>query len=142
MTQAQQAPYEFDFTKIFGEFKLPVLNVDGVAGLLKKNLDAFQKANAVAFEAFQQTTKQQAEFLRNAFDALTAAVGEITEAKTTEDRLTKQTALAKENVQKTLANIREISDIVAKANAQSFAVVSARINESFDDFAGLVNKAA
>lgn len=135
-------PYDYDFTKMFGDFKMPAVNVEGFADIFKKNLDTIQKTNAVVLQAMQETTKFQADFVRQQVNALSAAFAEIAEAKTVEDRVAKQAAFAKENLQKAVDNLREVSGIVAKANAQSIDVVSTRMNENIDDLTGLVGKAA
>jgi phasin family protein len=50
-----------------------------------------------------------------------------------EDRLAKQADLSKQAIEKGIANARELSEMVTKANTEAFNVLNKRVTESFDE---------
>jgi len=50
-----------------------------------------------------------------------------------EDKMAKQTELTKDAFEKALAHMRELSDMVTKANHEAMEIVSQRVAESLDE---------
>jgi phasin family protein len=50
-----------------------------------------------------------------------------------EDRIAKQAELSKQALEKGIANARELTEMVTKANTEAFNVINKRVTESFDE---------
>ena len=59
-----------------------------------------------------------------------------------EDRVAKHAEFSKSAMEKGMSNVRDISDMVAKANSDAFGVLSRRMSESFDEMRDYASKRA
>lgn len=125
---------EIDFTKIMGEFKVPSVDMDVFVQAQRKNFEAFASANQLAFEGIQAVAKRQGDILREAIEELTRAGKELASVDQTPDaRVAKQAELAKAGFEKALANLRELSEMLMKANGDAIEVITHRISEALDE---------
>src|SRR6186997_703145 len=90
----------FDFTKLMSEFQLPGVDFTALVDRERKNIEALVKANRIAFEGWQNLVRRQAEMLEETMKKVVADAGQ-------EDPKKKRADLAKEGVEKALANMRE-----------------------------------
>lgn len=129
-----------DFTKAAGKFKMPGFDVDGLMAAQKKNLDALTAANKKAVEGAQTLAKRQAELLQASLDAATKAADEVTKSASPQDAAAKQTDLYKAAVETGLTNMRELAELVTKANADVAETINARFAESLDELKAQIVK--
>ncbi len=129
---------ELDVTKILGEFKLPGVDMETIVATQRKNIDALTKANQLAIEGFQTVARRQIEILRSGVDEASAMMRDLMSSTTNEERVAKQTAIAKQSIEKAIANARELAEIVAKAQTEAFDVLNKRFTEGFDEVGGLI----
>ena len=131
-----------DMTKLFGEMKMPGLDMEGFMAAQKKNIEAVTTANRLAVEGFQAVAQRQAEILRSTMEELSKASQDLMSQGKPEDKMAKQADLAKEAFEKALANMREIAEMAAKANNEAADVINSRVSESIDEIKDLLSKAA
>lgn len=131
---------EFDINKYFGDinkyvadFKAPTFDVEGLVAIQRKNFEALSAANKLAVEAMQAVMKRQAEVLRQAMDEVAVAVREVSAPGTAPEKAARQTELAKDAFERTVANVRELSEMVAKSNIEAGDVLNKRVAESLDE---------
>jgi len=125
---------DLDFTKIMGEFKMPEVNVDLFVQAQRKNFEAFASANQLALEGIQAVAKRQGDILREAIEELTQAGKELAAIdQAPEARVAKQAELAKAAFEKAIANLRELGDMMIKANGEAAEVITHRISEALDE---------
>lgn len=132
----------FDFARIMGEFRVPGIDMDQMLAAQRKNFEAIAAANRAAMEGMQAVTQRQAEILREIAEEGAAAMQEMLAAGAPEDKIARQAELVKANFERTLANLKELSEMMAKSNGEAFAIVNARISESLDEFRAVVKKKA
>ncbi len=124
----------FDVTKVLADFRVPGIDVDAVVASQRKNIEALTQANQLAVEGAQALIRRQVEIARQAMDEFSSAVKEIVQPNGShEDRLVKNAEISKLAMEKGLANARELTELVAKANAEAFNVLSKRVSEGFDE---------
>ncbi len=141
MATKQQGPFwETDFTKIMGDFKVPGIDMDQMMHAHKKNLDAVQEANKLAFEGLQAVASRQAEVLKTTMEATQKVMKDLMAQDAPEEKLTKQVEAVKASFDKMLANMKEMSEIVAKSNTDAADVLYARISASLEEIKGLAKK--
>lgn len=122
-----------DFGKFFVNGKVPLFDVEAVIASQRKNVEALTAANRVAIEGTQAVLRRQAELVREAIEELSTASKEFVAAGSPEDKLVKQTELAKAAYETTLANVRELSGLVQKTGEEAVSVISKRVVDNFNE---------
>jgi phasin family protein len=122
-----------DFGKLFVNGKAPMFDFEAAVAAQRKNVEAFTAANRIAVEGTQAVLRRQAELVREAIEELSSVSKEFTAAGSAEDKLLKQTELAKTAFESALANVRELSGLVQKASDEAVSVISKRVVDNFDE---------
>lgn len=133
--------FDFDVTKYMTAMKVPGVDVDAVVAAQRKNVEALNAANRLAFEGFQAIAKRQAEIMRQAFEDAGSAASSLTSVTDPSQRMAKQTEVAKEAFEKSLSNMRELSEMVGKSNAEVMDLLNARFTASLDEMKTAIEKA-
>lgn len=129
-----------DFQKAFGEFKLPSPDFEGVIAAQRRNVEAIVAANQLAVEGYQAVARRQAEIIRQSMEETSSVVTELLTPGTPEDKVAKQAALVKAAFEKASANLKELSELVAKSNSEAAEVLSKRVKESIEEMQGILAK--
>lgn len=131
---------DFDPTKMVEEFsnalkqyRLPGVNIEAVVASQKKNLEALTSANRVAFEGLQAVAKRQAEILQETMNEASKAVDSVSKAGSPPEMAAKQLEIAKQAFDKAIGNMRELAEMVAKANEAAASTVNSRISATLDE---------
>lgn len=128
----------YDFTKAWGEFKLPSFDVDALVAAQKRNLEAVSAASQATVEGLQAAALRQAEIARTAMAQTAEATQEYIRLTKPEDKMAYQAKFAREAFESGLNNLREIGGIVGKATTEAVDVVTKRMVEGFDEFESVV----
>jgi len=138
MATKQQFPtWDFDFTKFMADYKWPTVSFDAVMASQKKTMEAFAEANKLAVEGMQAVAKRQLEVVRQAVEEASGMGGEVFKPGAPKEQVAKQADLAKAQFDRMLANMKEMSEMLAKSNTEAANVVSKRISDSFEEFKAL-----
>lgn len=132
--------FDIDLSKMIAEYKVPGVDVDSILASQRKNIEAVTAANQLAVEGLQAVLRRQAEILRQSVEEAGAMVNEVMAASSPEDKAAKQAELVKAAFEKTLANARELSEMVAKSNSEAADVLSKRVSESLDELKSAIAK--
>ena len=82
--------------------------------------------------------KRQAEMLAEAMGTVSTAAQQLAGAATNPQEMTsKQAELTREALEKALANMRELAEMVGKSNSEAFQLMNTRFSESLQDLKGL-----
>ena len=143
-----------DFAKFYGDFNKAAADfgkmfVNGRASFdfeaaiatQRKNVEALTAANRIAVEGTQAVLRRQAELVREVMEELSSVSKEFTTAGSPEDKLVKQTELAKAAFESAIANVRELQGLVQKASDEAVSVISKRVVDNFDEVKSLLSKA-
>ena len=125
-----------DFGNLAGQFKLPGVDTKALIESQRRNIEAFTKANQVAFEGAQAVMQRQAEMLSETLDETTKAVQAFSKTGKPEDIWTKQADLLKEAYEHGLSNLRQLTELSTKANAQAADLLTHRVTDSLDELKG------
>lgn len=131
-TTHKQAPPALDIEKILTGFKLPGVDVKLIIEGRRADIKAVTLANKLAYDGMKALAKRQAEMLREAIAEWRAAVKDLTAPD--RDALTAlRTDLAKQAIQKALANVRELAELAAKSQAEAWDPVGKRFRDKLAD---------
>jgi len=126
--------FDMDFTKMFGDFqkmmgdmKVPSVDVDAMMAIQKKNLDAVTAANKLAVEGMQAVAKRQQEILTQVVEESRTTLTDMMAQGAPEEKVTKQ-------IEKAVANMKEISEMMAKSNTEAADVITTRMSAVMDEF--------
>lgn len=142
MTEYKNPFLDFDVQKMMGEFKLPNVDVDAVVAAQKKNIEALTSANQLAVEGMQAIARRQAEIMRQTVEEVQRSMQSMMETGAPEAKVAQSTELTKVAFEKAIANMKELSEMVAKSNGEAFDVINRRVAESLDEIRKLTAKTA
>lgn len=131
--QLPEQLFDFDVSKYLGDFKVPGLDVDSLVASQRKNIEALTQANKLAYDGLQAVVKRQVEILRQSVDEAAQVAKDIAEPGNPQDKAAKQTELAKEAFERSLSNLRELSEMIAKANNEAFDLLNKRFTQTLDE---------
>lgn len=131
----------FDVTKALADFRVPGLDVEAVASSQRKNIEALTQANQLAVEGIQSVLRRQVEITRQTFDDFSQLLRDnVQPAGSPEDHLAKNAEFSKSFLEKGIANARELTEIVTKANTEAFNVINKRVSEGLDEVRDYASK--
>lgn len=125
-----------DFGKFAGQFKFPGVDTTALIESQQRNIEAITKANQVAFAGVQAIMQRQAEILSKTLDEATKAAQAFSKTGKPEEIWAKQADLVKEAYEHGLSNLRELTELSAKANTQAADLLSHRVTDGLDEFKG------
>jgi phasin family protein len=122
-----------DFSKAFAGFTLPGFDAETVLASQRKNVEALTQANQLAAEGLQAVVKRQVEIAKEAVEEASTLLRDITQPTAPEDRIAKNADHLKQAFEKGLANARELTLTLAKAQTEAFDVITKRVAEGFEE---------
>jgi phasin family protein len=128
----------FDMSKITSDLRMPQFNMEVATNLHRKNIEACTALNQAAFESFQALWRRQADTARQMMEETTQIMQAIVSSPSPEEKIIKQAEASKATVDKCLANVRDVTETIAKCNAQALETVSTRMNEGMDELRGII----
>lgn len=137
-----QAPQSFtDMFKNLGEqLKLPQVDVAKIMEHHQKNLDAMTRSwQAMASGAGEVANKQRAIF-QEAVKDVTEMAQQYKPGGSPQEIMARQTEFAKKAMEATIANTRDIAELVQKSSTEAFKIVQDRMKESFDEIRSGLDK--
>jgi phasin family protein len=132
-TNGKHTFMDMDVGKAFAGFTFPGLDVESMVASQRKNLEALTQANQLAVEGVQAVARRQVEIAREAVDEVSSLVREWTQPGAPEERIAKNAEYAKQAFEKSVANARELAELVTKANTEAFSVIQKRVAEGFEE---------
>lgn len=131
---------DFDVTRLMSEFRVPGLDTEALLNAQRRNIEALTRANQLAAEGMQAVMKRQAEILRQTMEEASRMAGAVAEAGSPDKQAAKQAEVAKAAFETAIANMREIAELVTRANKDTFDVINQRVAESLDEVRALIVK--
>jgi len=120
---------DFDFSKIAGDFKFPMVNVESAVETGRKNFAAMTSVSTAAAETIKTIATRQGDMFRAAMEDLSKHGSEVLAAATVEEKIAKQIDFAKKGYDLAVANTKELADLYTKSHTEAFETLSARVAE-------------
>ena len=115
-----------DLKKLIEKFQLPSLDIDALIDWQRKDMEALTEMNQQASEGIKALVERRNEILRETLAEWQAAVKEATSAEV----ISKRAEVAKQGIEKAVANFRELSEMEAQARTNAWKVVQERMQEN------------
>lgn len=137
---AKNTPFNMDITKIMSDFKMPMVDVQQIMAISRKNIEAMTAANQLAAEGVQAVLKRQAEIVQERLKEANTLVTELAAAGTPEDKILRQVDLVKQAYENAISNTKELAEIAAKSSGEAIEIISERISDSLDEIKSVAKK--
>ncbi len=124
---------DFDFSKIAGEFKFPMMNVENVVESGRKNFAALTSASTSTVESIKSIALRQGDMLRSAMEDLSKHGSDVLAAATVEEKAAKQIDFCKKSYDVALANAKELVDLYSRGQEEALTALNARLAELTDE---------
>ena len=112
---------------------VPGVNMDALVASQKDNLEALSAANRAAVEGVKAVGEWQVKILQETVQELTTAIGGMAKVGSPQQMIAAETELAKKSFETAVSRMRELSEIVTKANQQATDAIVNRIPESLEE---------
>ena len=115
-----------DLKKLIEKFQLPTLDIDALIDWQRKDMEALTEANRQASKGIKALVERRNEILRETLAEWQAAVKEATSA----EAISKRADVAKQGIEKAIANFRELSEMKAQSRDNAWKIVQERLQEN------------
>lgn len=119
-----------EFSKSFGELKLPGFDINTVLEGQRKNMEALTTANRQAFEGMQAIADRQREILQQAMQEATTVAQDLASAGNPQEAAAKQTVVVQKAMEKAFETMKELAEMTSKTNQEAFDTLNKRFSES------------
>ena len=127
------AKFTEEFTRKLKDYKLPGIDFEAIVAGQRNNVEALANASRAAFEGTQAVAKRQAEILQETMNETAKSFATLGQAGSPSEVAAKQAELAKEAFEKAVGNMRELAEMVTKAQQGAIDTMSGRISQSLDE---------
>jgi phasin family protein len=126
-------PFDFDLSKIMGEYQIPGVDWSELMASQQKNLQALAKANQLLVEGAQAVVRREVEILQKALAELAAASKDMMQQGDPQALAGKRLELAQASFQAAIQNMRELAEVAGRSNREALEVINQRALESFEE---------
>jgi len=126
-------PFEFDLTKMMGEYQIPGVDWSELMAAQQKNLQALAKANQLLVEGAQAVIRREVEILQKAMAELAAASKDMMQQGDPQAQAAKRLELARASFEAAISNMRELAEVAGRSNREALEVINQRALEGFEE---------
>ena len=131
--QTRPSFFDFDVMKMMGDFRFRPFDIEAMMACQRRNVEALSQANQLTVEAVQAVARRQIEIARQSLEDMSALFRDLAQPVSTEDRIAKNTEYAKQVLEKSISNGREIALLATKAGTEAADVIRKRACEGLDE---------
>jgi phasin family protein len=99
----------------------------------RKNAAAWTNASDVAFDALSTLAERQCDLLKTTVDQYGKVARDVMASQSLAERATRHADAVRHICDSTVIGFRDLGDIATKANVDAADILSARLNEGFDE---------
>ena len=132
---------EFDTAKFLADLKIPPMpDVEAVLATHKRNLEALTEANRVALEGAQVVARRHMEIMQSTMTELGETLKDLTTTTNPANRAAKHAELLRQAFETSVANSRELADLIQKSNNEALSKLNGRFSEAMTEVKALFDK--
>jgi phasin family protein len=123
----------FDAASLAQAFKLPGFDLNTVVEIQRRNIEAVTAANQTIVQGLQTVAQRQGEIARQSVKHVQDLLSVKPSSASVTETLVKQIDLTKTAYEKTVADARELGDIIVKVGSEAGDILSRRVVASLDE---------
>lgn len=127
---------DFDMNDMLGKLNVPTVEMDKVLDIHRKNLEAVVSVNKMAVEGLQELARVQADMVKSGVTDFSAGVKDLAAGNVDAEAALKGD-LVKSAVEKTVSNLREVSDVATKYNKDITDTIQTRVEAAIAEVKAL-----
>jgi phasin family protein len=120
------------------QFKVPGIDMSSVIEGGRKDVEALLDANKSAYESLQAVARKQTEILTQAMHSLQSFAKNAAAGGAAAPDVSRQAEFARNALQKALADMTDLAEMVHKSQADAMTGISQRATQSLQDLKNLV----
>ncbi|MFW0777468.1 MAG: phasin family protein [Rickettsiales bacterium] len=126
----------------FNDFFKSSVDMNDLVSSGRRNMETASEINQIVVENAQAVTRRQAEIARDNVEAALEAGKELMSGGASQDNLAKQADVARGFFESSLANAREITEMLTKSSFEAYDVLNRRAAESMEEVSKVSAKVA
>jgi phasin family protein len=131
-----------EFTRMFSEMKFPAIpDMDSFLQAHRRNMETLSAANRVALEGAQSVAKRHMEIVQQTMQEMTETIRELSSPESPQARAAKQAEMMKHAYERAVAHIKELADLIQRANGEALEMLNHRFREAMDEVKVMAEKA-
>ena len=141
MAEFPKMPEFSEFTRMFATLKMPAApNMDAFMAASRRNMEVITAANRIALEGAQAVAKRHMEIMQQGMAEMTEAMRSMALPEDPQAKAAKQAELLKQAYEHTVANIKELGDLIQRSNAEAIGLLNTRFAEALEEVKALAAK--
>ena len=137
-----------EFTKMFSDMKVPGMpgmgampDMEAFLSAHRRNMEVLTAANRVALEGAQAVARRHMEIMQQTMAEVTETMRDMSDPASPQAKAAKQTELMKTSYERAVAHMKELADLIQRANGEALGMLNQRFAEAMDEVKLLASKA-
>jgi phasin family protein len=130
-----------DFAKLFENYKNPAFDMKSFMETQRKNIQAVSQAQQLTFQNFQAIAQRQGELVSQILEDNSALAKELISEGTPEEKISKNAEIFKEVYERSVSNMKELSEMINKSNQEASTVINKRVSATMNEIQASLEKA-
>lgn len=122
-----------ELLNIMAGLKVPGVNMDAVVASQRENLEALSASNRAVLAGMKAVGEWQVKILQETMQGLTTAISGLTKGGSPQEIAAAEAELARKAFETAVGEMRELAEIVGKANQQASEAIAKRIPASLNE---------
>ena len=123
-----------EFSKLFADMKMPGMGgMDMFLQAQRRNMEVLSAANRVALEGAQTVAKRHMEIMQQTMSEMTEAMRDMASPESPQVKAARQAEMLKVAYERAVAHIRELADLIQRANGEAVEMLNRRFTEALDE---------
>ena len=127
-----------DFSKMMQQYKMPGIDMTAIMEARRKDFEALATANKTALQGMQAMGAKHAEMWRTTLTELQSLMQHAAKSGGVGENTAKNGELIQHAIKGAVTNMRELAEAGTKTQADSFAVISKRVQENMHELTTLL----
>lgn len=132
-----------EFSRLFADMKMPAMGgMDTFISAQRRNMEVLSAANRVALEGAQAVAKRHMEIMQQTMAEMTESMRDLASPESPQARAARQAEMLKHAYERAVSHLRELADLIQRANGEALAMLNTRFMEAMDEVKTLAAKDA
>lgn len=129
-----------DFAKLFDQFQATPFDLKAIMEAQRKNVQAFTDAQQVAMDSLQALAQRQTEIISQIVEDQSLVAKELMGEGTPESKIAKNADLFKKIYERTVSNMRDLSEMMNKSNVEASNIINKRVSAGMSELKTAIEK--
>ena len=133
-----------EFSKMFTDMKMPGMagmpDMEAFLSAHRRNMEVLTAANRVALEGAQAVARRHMEIMQQTMAEVTETMRDLSSPDSPQAKAAKQTEVMKASYERAVAHMKELADLIQRANGEALGMLNHRFAEAMEEVKALTAK--